>query len=352
MGNFSMARARIVEYTFFFGILAATGYLMWNIIAPFFAALAIAAVVVTVSYPFYKRVLRRTPRRNASLAAMVTTFLVSLLVLTPLSLLGYLVFSETVALYNDLNQGGALSVEDSIGRVEALIQTVAPTVTIDLTEAAEQATGWISQHVGTIFAGTLSTVFLIFLAIIGIFYCFRDGEQWVRQLVRLSPLPDSEDTQILDRLSRSVRSVILGTLLVALIQGTLTAIGLSIFGIEQAVLWGAVAAIGALIPGIGTTIVFIPAVAFLGFEGSYGSAIGLTVWGLLAVGLIDNLLGPYLMSRGVTLHPFFILLAVLGGITVFGPIGFVLGPVAYSLFVVLLELYSVHMNADIQKGSL
>jgi predicted PurR-regulated permease PerM len=111
-----------------------------------------------------------------------------------------------------------------------------------------------------------------------------------------------------------------------------------------------IAAFGALIPSVGTTIVFIPAVVFLLFNGAYVQAIGLLVWGVLAVGLIDNLLGPYLMSRGNKLHPFIILLAVLGGLSVFGPIGFVVGPVLVSLFIVLLELYSVHISDHKKKS--
>ena len=80
--------------------------------------------------------------------------------------------------------------------------------------------------------------------------------------------------------------------------------------------------------------------------GDWGLAIFLALWGTLAVGLVDNLLGPYLMSRGSSLHPFLILLSVLGGVGMFGPIGFVVGPVIVSLFIVLLELYSKHIIHD------
>jgi predicted PurR-regulated permease PerM len=77
--------------------------------------------------------------------------------------------------------------------------------------------------------------------------------------------------------------------------------------------------------------------------------VGVGIWGAVAVGLIDNFLGPYLMSRGNSMHPFLILLAVLGGISAFGPIGFIVGPVLMSLFKVLLELYSVHISDQKHK---
>ena len=341
-----MARARIVEYLFLFGVLGATAYLMWNIVSPFFSALAISGIVVTVGYPFYQWIRVRMPHKSPSLAAITTTVLIALLVLTPISFLGYLVFSETLALYETINRNGAFAVGSTVPQIEQSIQAFIPSFSIDITSYAQQAAAWGAEHIGTIFAGTASTIFLMFLAIIGIFYFFRDGERFIQNLVILSPLADAEDTHILAKLAQSVRSVVLGTLSVALIQGTLTAIGFSIFGIGQPILWGAVAAVGALVPGIGTSIVFIPAIAVLVFTGSYGAAVGLAVWGTLAVGLIDNLLGPYLMSRGVLLHPFFVLLSVLGGIALFGPIGFILGPVTLSLFSVLLELYRTHMYTD------
>ena len=149
----------------------------------------------------------------------------------------------------------------------------------------------------------------MFIAIIGSFYLFRDGERFTKIVVAISPLPEAQDELILRRLGVAVRSVATGSLLVAIIQGTLTGFGLWLFGFDRAVLWGTIAAVGALVPGVGTSIVFIPSVIYLIVTGVYGSAVGLAIWGMLAVGLIDNLLGPYLMSRGNPLHPFVTLLS-------------------------------------------
>ena len=341
-----MARTRTMEYIFFFGILGATVYVMWQIVAPFFGALAVAGIIVTVSYPFYKRVLSHTPGHNKSLASALTTLLIGLLVVIPLSVLGYLIFTQALSLYGSLNQHDSLLAGQAITHVEALVQRVAPSFTLEVSTYARQAAGWFVTNVGVIFAETASTIFLVFVAIVAVFYFFRDGGQCVRYLISLSPLPDTEDRHIIKRLVQSVRSVVLGTLAVALIQGLLTAAGFALFGIGQPVLWGAVAGVGSLIPGVGTLIVFLPAIAFLILEGAYGTAMGLAIWGTLAVGMIDNVLGPYLMSRGVPLHPFLVLLTVLGGIAVFGPMGFILGPVTLSLLTVLLELHGAHQHSD------
>lgn len=339
-----MSRTRSIEYIFFFGILIATAYLLWRVIAPFFSALVIATIVVTVGYPFYRRVLAITPWHNRSIAAFLTTIIAVLLVLTPLTVLGYLVFAEALALYTALNEGGSPALDRSVASIERAIQVVSPTFSVDLAGHAQQVTGWITSRLGSIFAGTLSTFLLALLSLFGIFYFFRDGEQFIRAIIHASPLPDDEDAHILKKLGSSVRSVVLGTLTIAVIQGTLVAIAFEVIGINGAVLWGAVAALGALIPGVGTSIVLVPAIVFLALDGAYGAAIGLAVWGVFAVSTIDNILGPYLMSRGVRLHPFFVLLTVLGGIALFGPLGLVLGPVALSLFIVLFELYRSHMQ--------
>ena len=341
----SANRTRLPEYIFFFGLLAVSAYVMWHIIAPFIGALAVAGVVATAGYPFHRRVLAHTPRQSNGLAALLTTLLIGLLVVIPLTGLAYLLFAEALSLYHALG-GGGLSVGRGVGQVENLVRQIAPAFTFDASAYARAAALWLAEHIGGIFAATTATLFFIFTAAIAVFYCFRDGEAFVRYLIQLSPLPDDEDAHILKALARSVRSVVLGTLAIALIQGTLTAIGFAVFGIANPALWGAVAAVGSLIPSVGTLIVFAPAVAFLTLTGSYGAAIGLAVWGAIAVGLVDNLLGPYLMSRGGALHPFLVLLAVLGGIAVFGPMGFILGPVALSLFSVLLELYIARVRQN------
>lgn len=333
---------RIVEYVFFFGVMAIVGYLVWQLFAPFISALALSAVIVTICYPLYLRVLAHIPRRNESAAALATTLLVLVIVILPILMLTSAILREAVIIYNLLG-AGEFSIIETIEALERDAQAYVPGLELNVTDYFRQIAQWLASHLGAIFAGTASTLFLFFISIIGSFYFFRDGKQFTKRLVELSPLPNDQDELILRRLSIAVRSVATGTILVALIQGVLTAVGLTIFGFERAVLLGAIAAFGALIPSIGTSIVFIPAVLYLLFTGSYFNAVGLTIWGTLAVGLIDNLLGPYLMSRGNVIHPFLILLSVLGGVVFFGPIGFVVGPVVVSFFIVLLELYTQHI---------
>lgn len=337
-----MLMNRIVEYVFFFGLMAVVGYLVWEMFKPFVSALALAAIIVTVSYPLYVRVRAKMPKQNESMGALVTTVLVFLIVFAPLMFITSAVVNEAVSVYRIVS-AEQVGFEKSMQELEQTVDRYVPGFELNISEYLTQAAGFLANNLGAIFAGTASTLFLFFVAMIGSFYLFRDGKEFTRKLVCISPLPDDQDDEILERMAVSLRSVLTGTVLVALIQGTLTAIGLSIFGFERAVLWGSMAAFGALIPSVGTSIVLIPSLLYLIFTGAYLNAVGLAVWGMLAVGLIDNLLGPYLMSRGNAMHPFIILLSVLGGISLFGPIGFVVGPVVVTLFTVLLDLYVRHI---------
>ncbi len=336
---------RIVEYVFFFGLMAVVGYLVWEILSPFVSALALASIIVTICYPLYKKILRHTPRNNPTAAALFTTILVLLIVIFPLFFMTSALVNEALSVYK-ISNTGELGLGSSITELQNTINSVSPSFEFNLTEYIRQAASWLAGNLGAIFASTASTIFLFFISMIGSFYFFRDGKYFTNKLVAISPLPDDQDELILQRLASAVRSVATGTVLVALIQGVLTALGLWLFGFDRAIMWGTIASFGALIPGVGTSIVFIPAVGYLLVTGAYLKAFGVFIWAALAVGLIDNLLGPYLMSRGNSLHPFMILLAVLGGISLFGPIGFIVGPVIMSLFMVLLELYTIHISVE------
>ena len=343
-----MSLNRIVEYTFFFALLLAAGYFVWLMLSPFLPALALSAVVVTICYPLYEFIRRYVPRQSEGLASAITTILVLVVIIIPVLFVSSVLVSEVLSFYRALNNENFLIMEYASG-VEESIQAYIPGFELQLTEQIRNGAQWFAANLGAIFAGTASTIFLLLISIIGIFYCFRDGRRFTKWLVKVSPLPDDEDEVILARMGLAVRSVVTGVVLVSIIQGVVAAVGFSLFGIERAILWASIAAIAALLPGIGTSVIMIPAIVFLFVTGSFGGAVGLLIWAIFAVILIDNFIGPYLMSRGNKLHPFVILLSVLGGIAMFGPIGFVIGPVTVSLFMVLLEIYGHNIITDNKK---
>jgi predicted PurR-regulated permease PerM len=341
-----MPMSRLVEYTFFFLLLFVAGYLAWQVLSPFVTALALAIVIVTICYPLYEWIEARVYRNNRSLAAALSTLIVVCIVIIPFIIISTIFVRELVNFYQALGAGQEFTLESQLQNIETAIQVYIPEFELNLTEQIQQSAGWIVNNIGRIFAGTVSTIFVVLISLIGSFYFFRDGKEFIKAIIRISPLPDKEDEIILSRMALAVRSVATGVLLVSIIQGTSAALGFTIFGIERAVLWGAVGAIISMIPGIGTVAIMIPGIIYLIISGFPMAAIGLAVWMLLSIVIIDNMIGPYLMSRGNSLHPFIILTSVLGGITTFGPIGFIIGPVIVTLLIVLLEMYSQYIAKE------
>jgi predicted PurR-regulated permease PerM len=341
-----MNHARFIEFTFFYIALALVGYIVWQIFAPFVSALALSAIIVVVCYPLYEFLLRYIARSNRSFAALLTTIFVFCVIVTPIFFASSLLVNEFVSFYRSLDTSAQLPIDSALTGVETRLQTYIPGFDFNLSGQVKQSVSWFTENIGNIFAGTVSVIFTFLIGMLGSFYLFRDGKRLVTWFISVSPLKDTEDTEIFNRVSRSIRSVVLGTVLVAIIQGITASIGFSIFGIDRPVLWGSVAALGALLPGIGTAGIMLPAVAYLFYIGYIPGAIGLIIWAIATIVIVDNFVGPYLMSRGNNLHPFVVLVSVLGGISLFGPIGFILGPVFISLFMVLLELYGVYMNDD------
>ena len=341
-----MHHTRMVEFAFFFGALGIVGFVVWQIFAPFITALALAAIIVVICYPLNDFFLKYLTRRNRSLAALISTFVVLIMVVTPITLISMLLVNEFITFYHSFDVGTQLPIDEQLSGIEDKIQAFIPGFHLNVSEQIKESVSWFTHNIGTIFAGTVSFILTFLIALLGSFYLFRDGKRLIEWLISISPLDDNEDRVIFDRVARSIRSVATGTVLLAIIQGLVSGIGFSLFGVNQAILWGSVAALGALLPGVGTTGVMVPAIGYLFYTGATGHAIGLLIWALVAIVVVDNIIGPYLMGRGNNLHPFIILVSVLGGVSLFGPIGFILGPVCITLFMVLLELYGVYMNDD------
>lgn len=335
------------EHLFFFILFGFIAYIVWQMIYPFLGAIALAGIIATVCCPHFNRILSKTPRKNRSLAAFITVLFIATIIFIPLFIFCYVLFLQAFEFYGNLNKNRlAIGYQDSIIVAEKAISSFLPDFKINPTEFMHQGAGWLASNMGSIFVSTISMLLLFFIMLISLFYMLKDGPEFIQRLICLCPLPKSQSELIIRKLTMSVRSVVIGTLGIALIQGILTAIGLAIFGVPHPVLWGSVAAVCALIPYFGTSFVFIGAVIDALISHSYGVALGLTIWGIFIVGLIDNILLPHLIKSDEKSHSFAILISVLGGIIFFGPMGFLVGPVFLTLFVVLLELYSLHIISE------
>ncbi|MCX6715805.1 MAG: AI-2E family transporter [Candidatus Taylorbacteria bacterium] len=334
---------------FFIVILSIAIILAILIFLPFLAPLVLAMALAVIFTPLHRKILSMFFKDNekSSIGALVTLIIVAVIVFVPIFLIVLKSYSEIKDMYAVLaTETQRSQVVDALNNASqslsrALFGIYEPYSfdSINAVELLRTITHWAFSNLNDIFARVSKVVLEFFVMCIALFYFLRDGRELKRQLIKLSPLGDLDDEHILSKLLQAVRSIFAGSIAVGIIQGILTGIGFAIFGVPNPVLWGVFAAMAALIPGIGTSLILIPGIAYLFFFGSTGPAIGLLVWGFFAVGLIDNFLGPVLVNRGVKIHPFLILLSVLGGLVFFGPIGFVLGPLIIALLFALLELY-------------
>jgi len=314
---------------------------VYFVIKPFLEPLILAAVFAFLFQPLYCKLLRFL-RGRKGLAALATMIITIILVLLPIVFLGSQILKESRQLYDTLTSNGKESFNGVIENVMNKIHifTLIPeNFNIDFNRYLQQGLSTLVQSIGGIFSSfaRMSLSFFVFLT--AYYYLLKDGSRLKDYFVELSPLDDSDDELIISRLKLAVSSVVKGNLFIGLIQGTLTGIGFAFFGVPNPVLWGSMAAIAALVPGIGTAIVIIPAIIFLFLSGNNFGSAGLLVWGIIAVGLVDNFLGPKLVGSGMRLHPLAAFLAVIGGLSFFGPLGILLGPLAIGIFLALVEIY-------------
>lgn len=323
---------------FFFILMAGASILLFLVFRPYLAGLVIAATFAVIFQPVYDFILRFV--RLKTLAALGTILITVVLVLIPLIIFGQQVSQEAYGLYQRLSSG-SVSFPVTISFLEEKINSLIPEFSVDLTGYVKEFASFLFGNFGSIFAGTINVLANLFIGLLAYFYFLKDGRHFRDALIRLSPLPKEYDKIILERLDSTVNSVIKGTVIVAIIQGFVAGIGLTIFGVPNPALWASLAAITALIPGVGTSLVMVPSVIFLFLTGQDTSAIGLLFWAFFAVGLIDNFLGPKIIERGVKIHPLLILVSILGGVAYFGPFGFLFGPLTIAVFFALFDIYQL-----------
>lgn len=334
-----------LQMSFFIGLLIAILILAGAIFLPFLAPVALAIMVAVAVRPLHSRIVRAFGgRKTLASISMVLLFLV--VVLAPASFLVQRLTVESYELYSQVSEGGVDRFDEAIRGALAPVQALFPSFNPDVAGALTYVSSAFVKNLGTIFSGTASILLGTFLFIVSFFYVLRDGHRFKRALVELSPLADAYDAQIIERLVRAVNSVIRGSFIISLVQGVLVGLGFLVFGIPNFVLWGTVAAVASLLPTLGTGIIIVPAIAYLFFTGSAGAAVGLAVWGIGIVGLVDNMLLPVLVGKGFTVHPVFVLFSIIGGVLFFGPVGLFLGPLIIALLFALLEIYKLIILDD------
>jgi len=332
---------------FFFAFLILIGALAFFIALPYMQAIVLAAALAVVCYRPYEWLVGKVKYQTLA-AALMILFVIAVLFI-PISFIGMQAFREATNLYNHISDYNLQDLQNN-PVVSRLLEKFSPQALDHPQDILKGILDWLIASAGYFFTSTLSIFLNAVLCIFALFYFLKDGKSLREWLIIFTPLPAKYDVLILDRLTNTVNSVIRGYLVVGMIHGLAAGIGLSIFGVPNATLWGIIVAIAALVPAVGATTVYLPSIIYLFLQGHTGAAIGLWIWWLAMIMLIDNILTPKLVSRGARIHPFAVFVAVIGGISFFGPVGFLIGPLVFSLFFALLDIYiELHKKQAVEE---
>ncbi|MEK7452082.1 MAG: AI-2E family transporter, partial [Patescibacteria group bacterium] len=317
-----------IEKWFFLFVTAAVAFLFWKILEPFILVLIVAGITTVILSPVDRRLNRffHKPRLSAALLALATFFLIFIPILTVLFLM---VTQASDLVKSSLTDKSWLSQLNSTASplFQALPAPIRTEIaSVDLGQLGKSVVTWALENIGNVFSSSTKLLLNTFIFFLCLYYLLVHRDSLYKEAMLLSPLEDVQDEKLMRRIVNTVRSVVLGVIVVALIQGVVAGIGMAIFGVPGSLLWGALAGIAGLIPLLGTALVLIPAILYLFLTGSVFSAIGLFIWSVVFVSTIDNLIGPYLIGNRVNLQSFLVLISVLGGLAAFGSVGAIAGP--------------------------
>ncbi|MBI5913124.1 AI-2E family transporter [Candidatus Azambacteria bacterium] len=329
---------------FFLSLLLGIFALVLFVFLPYASVIIIGGTLAVILHPLYRRILAFMPRQE-SLASLITVLISLAIFFVPVLLFGAAVARQAGNISLSVTTGKGLDfINETISFVQSKLHVVQPRTAINIDQAVQETARWVTENFGVIFSGVTNFLLGFLLTILALYYFLKDGKKLEETLIALSPLKDADDKEIFTRLNRAIRSVILGSLVVALVQGVLISVGFYIFIVPNAALWGAIGTVASLVPFIGTSLVIFPATIYLLATGNIAGGVGLALWGLTAVGLIDNVLASKLIGRGTRLHPLLILFSVLGGLSFFGATGFLIGPLVLSLLFALLDIYKKQLG--------
>lgn len=322
--------------------IAIAFYLCWLMLRPFVGVLLWAAVPVIVFYPVHKRLAKRIKRPG--LSALLSSVLMVLVLVLPLTFLSLAVAAELSRVIPDLpaRLSGLFNMQAPVnGRISRWIAARFGTDTLpsqeflidQLKRSGEYLLGLSLGLVGNIVGGIVKAFFVIFT----MYYLFRDGEQIVNGLQTVLPLSKRQSERMFVRIGEVVSASVYGVVLIAMLQGFLGGLAFWLLGVPSPILWAVLMTFVCMIPVAGSFMVWLPMAIYLTINGHWTKAIFLAAWGALVVSTVDNFLRPKLIKNQTKLHELFVFFSVLGGLSVFGLLGIILGPVVLAITLGLLD---------------
>lgn len=330
-------------------LVAAVSALFLAVAWPFLEPLLLGALLAGLFHPLYRWITRLVGGRQ-SLGAVLTLLVLFILVLGPVTAFLGIVVQQALSISDQAipwvrqHLGAATTfnlhdwlvqrfpaLADYVPSQEELLQHVGT--------AAKSAGAFLVTVLSRMTATTAAFILNLFVMLYAMFFFFKDGKKILERIFYYLPLSDEDETRMLARFTSITRATIKGTVVIGIIQGTLAGMAFWMAGIQGAAFWGTIMTILSIVPGIGAALVWVPAVIILFISGQYVVATLLLAWCAAVVGTIDNFLRPALVGRDAKMPDLLILIGTLGGLFLFGPIGFIVGPIVCGLFLTVWDIY-------------
>jgi predicted PurR-regulated permease PerM len=336
-------------------LVAAVTALFLAVAWPFLKPLLLAALLAGLFHRFYRWVTRLLGGRQ-SLGAAVTLLVLLVLGLGPVSAFLGIVLQQALTMTNQaipwlsdhLGEASTFNVHDwLVQRFPALARYVPSQEQLlqQVATAVKTAGAYLVSFASRMTATTAAFLLNLFVMLYAMFYFLRDGYKILERIFYYLPLSDEDESRMLTQFASITRATVKGTLVIGVIQGGLGGIAFWAAGIQGAALWGTIMTILSIVPGIGAPLVWVPFVIFLYVNGQYLTATLLLVWCGAVVTTIDNFLRPVLVGRDSAMPDLLILIGTLGGLFLFGPIGFIVGPIVCGLFLTVWDIYGTTFKA-------
>lgn len=339
---------KIEDRTFMLLVALATIAFAW-VLQPFYGAILWGLVVAILFNPLNQR-LRKVFGQRKSLAAVTTVLLVIVIVILPLILISASLTQQATGFYRRVQSGEldlVLYLQHMLNALPGWIREILNYFGLtDLEAMRARLMDVLKQGSQLIAASALGIGLSAFDFAIGLgvmlyllFFLLRDGDRLLTRVKEAVPLHAEQKTLLLNRISLVVRATVKGGIAVAIVQGMLGGFAFWLLGIPAPLLWTVVMAFLSLLPAIGAAIVWAPVALYLLASGSLWSGLFLIGYGVIVIGLVDNLLRPFLVGKSTKLPDYVVLISTLGGIEVFGLNGFVIGPLIAAIFMVSWETF-------------
>ena len=324
----------------------AFAWILW----PFYGAILWATVLAIVFAPVHRRLISVIPDRR-NLAAFVVMAIIVGIVLLPLALTAASLVNEVTTLYERIQSG-----ELHLGRIlqrfldalpgwaSRILDRLGVTNVSDIekgvTAILKEGSQFIATQAVVVGMGTANFFISLFLMLYLLFFLLRDGRGLYRRVREAVPLRPEQKRGLFEKFTVVVRAMVKGTIVVAVVQGALGGLIFWMLGIHAPVLWGVVMAFMSLLPAIGAAVIWFPVALYLLATGSVWQGLVLAAFGAGVIGLVDNLLRPYLVGKDTRMPDYVVLISTLGGIVMFGLNGFVIGPLIAAMFIAVWDISS------------